>query len=231
MPAVTLQIETTTFYVTSTVTNLGYWNNYGDVFGYMSPTTGSEWVGTIRAIYTRSGSTFPFPVTVLEFNDDQRGYTSNYVVTYAGQAYTFEHRTRSFDGTSYWIVPESVFTYLDSGSTLTIERTFSGGSNGGGGQIIGNVYYGLQIFSATNRLVYSSTDVTWNQVDFFTVSGYGYASRSYSVLSNREVLVVQILINGPPTNRRAYAHSISFSGTTVTVSGGSESAFILVLMR
>ena len=91
--------------------------------------------------------------------------------------------------------------------------------------------YGLEIFASNGNSVYNSDDVTWNQVDFFSVSGGSSASNSYSVLSGRDVLVQQVQINSPPLTRKALSHTISVSGTTVSVSGGSENAYILVLMK
>jgi len=91
--------------------------------------------------------------------------------------------------------------------------------------------YGLNVFKSSSGLVYSTDDVTWNQVDFFTVAGGGSASYTYPVLSGREVLTAQMFINAPPITRRALAHTITVAGTTVSVSGGSESTYILVLMR
>lgn len=94
-----------------------------------------------------------------------------------------------------------------------------------------NGYYGMAIARANRRVSYSSLDVTWNQVDFFEVAGGDSAYRVYDVLIDRETLGVQMLIDPPPLNRRAVAHNISIIGSQVFVSGGSERAFILVLMR
>ena len=91
--------------------------------------------------------------------------------------------------------------------------------------------YGLEVFKSNGTIVYSTADVTWNQVDFFTVAGGGSASYTYPVLSGREVLTAQLFVNSPPLDRRAIAHTITVSGATVSVSGGSEQTFILVLMR
>jgi hypothetical protein len=91
--------------------------------------------------------------------------------------------------------------------------------------------YGLNIYKPNHSLAYSTTDVTWNQVDFFYVAGGGSASHVYPTIAGREVLTTQVLVNSPPTNRRAYAHNVTVSGTTVSASGGSENAYILVLMR
>jgi hypothetical protein len=91
--------------------------------------------------------------------------------------------------------------------------------------------FGLEIFASNGVTTYDSDDVTWNQVDFFSVSGGGSASNSYSALSGRDVLVQQVQINSPPLTRKAISHTITVSGTTVSVSGGSEDAYILVLMK
>lgn len=91
--------------------------------------------------------------------------------------------------------------------------------------------FGMQVFAESGLLTYSTDDVTWNQVDFFFVAGNGTASHTYAVLSGREALVVQLLVNAPPADRRAIAHTITVTSTTVSVSGGTEDAFILVLMR
>jgi len=90
---------------------------------------------------------------------------------------------------------------------------------------------GLQLFGSNGALTYSSTDVTWNQVDFFYIGGGSSVSRNYPILAGREALVVQMLVNQPPSDRRAIAYQTSVSGTTVTVTGGSEAAYIAVLMR
>jgi hypothetical protein len=89
----------------------------------------------------------------------------------------------------------------------------------------------MNVFQGSGALTYSSSDVTWNQVDYFQVNANSSASNTYSAISGREVLTVQILIDAPPTDRRALAHTVSVSGTTVSASGGSENAYILVLMR
>lgn len=91
--------------------------------------------------------------------------------------------------------------------------------------------HGLNIYHSTGNLTFSTDDVTWNQVDFFYVGGYSSASNDYPVLSGRTVLIVQMFINPPPTDRRAIAHTVSVSGTNVSVSGGTEAEYILVLMK
>lgn len=91
--------------------------------------------------------------------------------------------------------------------------------------------FGLKVFRPNGAVAYSSTDVTWNQVDMLSCPANGSASGTYPALSNREVLTVQVMINTPPIDRRTLAHTVTVTGTTVTVSGGSEAAFIIILMR
>lgn len=91
--------------------------------------------------------------------------------------------------------------------------------------------HGIEIYNANGTLSYSTADVTWNQVDFFPVAGGGSASNTYPVIDGREVMAFQIMVDPPPSDRRAIAHTITVSGTNVSVSGGSESVFVLVLMR
>ncbi len=91
--------------------------------------------------------------------------------------------------------------------------------------------FGLAIFNAAGNTTFSSADVTWNQVAAFQVSANSSASNSYSVISGRTTQVVQMFIDPPPTDRKAIAHTVAVSGTTVSVSGGNENVLILVLMR
>lgn len=91
--------------------------------------------------------------------------------------------------------------------------------------------YGMHIRSSNGTLVFTTEDVTWNQVDSFIVAGGAGFSKSYPVLTGRQVLVTQAMINAPPVNRRAIAHTIAVSGNNVSVSGGSETSLILVLMK
>lgn len=94
-----------------------------------------------------------------------------------------------------------------------------------------SVGFGLDIRNAAGSVVFSTNDITWNQVDMFLVNGGQTVSRNYPILEGREYLATQLLINPPPLDRRAIAHTISRSGNTVTVGGGSEQAYIVVLMR
>lgn len=91
--------------------------------------------------------------------------------------------------------------------------------------------HGINLFAMDGGLTYSTADVTWNQVAFFQVAGGSSVSNNYPSISGRAVLTPQFWIDGPPVDRKAVAHTVTVSGTTVSVSGGSENAYIMVLMK
>ena len=91
--------------------------------------------------------------------------------------------------------------------------------------------YGLNVYRSTGTLGFSTADVTWNQVDFFQVNGGSSASNTYSVLSGKEVLTVQMMIDPPSTSQKSIAHTVSQNGTTINVSGGNQNTYVLVLMK
>jgi len=93
--------------------------------------------------------------------------------------------------------------------------------------------YGLNLYKTDGTIGFSSDDVTWNQVDFFQVSGGGSASNDYPVLYGRDTLLVQMMINPPSTTQKSIAHTLSVAAnlTTVNVSGGNQDVYVLVLMK
>ena len=91
--------------------------------------------------------------------------------------------------------------------------------------------HGLQILNGAGTVTFASTDVTWNQVDALYVPGGVTITKDYPSLLNREVLVTQMMINPPPIDRRAVAHTITVQGTRVTIGGGTEDSYGLVMMR
>lgn len=91
--------------------------------------------------------------------------------------------------------------------------------------------HGIQLRGVTGVLEYSSDDVTWNQVDVLYVAAGGSGSLTSPAIVGREVLTVQMFVDAPPVDRKAIAHNVSVSGNTVSAWGGSESSYILVLMR
>jgi len=91
--------------------------------------------------------------------------------------------------------------------------------------------HGLAVFKSNGALIFSSASVTWNQVDMLFVAGGGSVNNNYSILAGRETLAVQVLIDPPAITHASIAHTISISGTNVSVSGGSVNAYIIILMR
>ncbi len=92
--------------------------------------------------------------------------------------------------------------------------------------------YGLNFYKQNASLVYSSADVTWNQVDFFLVQANTAGSKDYgSVLSGRTVITTQMFIDPPPVNQKALAYVVTVSGTTVSWSGGNQKIYLMVLMK
>ena len=91
--------------------------------------------------------------------------------------------------------------------------------------------FGFQIYDSGGTLRFDSTDVTWNQVAFYTVAASGSDSRTLSQIGGKTVAIGQIMVDPDLENRQAVAHTVSISGTTITVSGGSEDVYILVLVK
>lgn len=91
----------------------------------------------------------------------------------------------------------------------------------------------FEVNDSDGALVYDSDSVTWNQIGYFFVgSNSSYTSIPFPFVENRETLVTQILVNSPPTTRRAIAHTVTWNPDfSVSVSGGSEDSYVLVLYR
>lgn len=101
-------------------------------------------------------------------------------------------------------------------------------------QIIFNpIKYGILIKDKNKKVVYSSNDVTWNQVDYFFAQADTTTTKTYPALIGKDSRGVQALINAPAKERESTAHTIAINPLTgqVTVSGGNEQAYILVLTR
>lgn len=93
--------------------------------------------------------------------------------------------------------------------------------------------FGVQIFDAAGQLTYDSTAITWNQVDYFTAAASATTTRSYPQLAGLEVKVVLFFQNPDLLDARATAHTASLSNgnTDVSVSGGNQAMYCLVLAR
>jgi len=80
-------------------------------------------------------------------------------------------------------------------------------------------------------IAYSTTDVTWNQVGFFTVAGGATANYSYPAAAGLTLITQQWMVNDPPDSQEAYAHTVTVTGINVSASGGNQDTIILVLGR
>ena len=93
--------------------------------------------------------------------------------------------------------------------------------------------FGVQIFDAAGLLTYDSTAITWNQVDYFTAAASATTTRSYPQLAGLEVKVVLFFQNPDLLDARATAHTVTLSNgnTDVSIGGGNQAMYCLVLAR
>lgn len=93
--------------------------------------------------------------------------------------------------------------------------------------------FGLNLYNSTGSLSYTTDDVTWNQVDIFYIAAGGSLVNNYPVIVGKDAKAIQVLINAPSLNSRSVAKNISIdtNNGNVYVSGGTEAAYIVVLMR
>ena len=88
-------------------------------------------------------------------------------------------------------------------------------------------------FGPDTTLQFSTTDVTWNQVDNFYKSANTTISNTYPSCAGREMLVTQILVGTPDINKPYYSNTISTnSGNgSVYITGANVDTYIMVMMR
>jgi len=81
-------------------------------------------------------------------------------------------------------------------------------------------------------LQFSSTDVTWNQVDAFYKLANTNVSNTYASCVGREMLVTQILVGTPDFTRTFYANTIYTNASgSIYITGANVDTYIMVLMR
>jgi hypothetical protein len=138
--------------------------------------------------------------------------------------------TRSY--TIYTLGVGTDFTLIGASSN-TVGVTFiaTGVGTGTGTAVLNE--FGLKLYKSNGLVAYDSNSVTWNQVDQVYVAGSSSGTFTYPLLINKEILIVQMLIDPPPVDRKAVAHNITTNNTTgvISISGGSENAYFWVLMR
>lgn len=92
------------------------------------------------------------------------------------------------------------------------------------------VDFGFRCYKG-NQVIYDSSSVTWNQVDFFEVPANGTVDRYYPFCNGRTMIGYQTFIDPPPIDRKMLAHTIYVNGGYLTVTGGNSRAHITVLVQ
>ena len=90
--------------------------------------------------------------------------------------------------------------------------------------------YGLSVFKADGSLGFSTTDITWQTLDQFTVAANATVANTYSEAAGLTIIAQRQLVNVPPNSQEDYIPDVTISGTTVTVtpqSGLSSSQCII----
>lgn len=91
---------------------------------------------------------------------------------------------------------------------------------------------GLKVWSKDGTLWMDSSLTTWNLVEVYTVGAGATDQRTYTDLAAREFLAVQIPLEVPKVDSYTYEKTIEvFAGGTIRVSGGNQSASIVVMCR
>lgn len=88
-------------------------------------------------------------------------------------------------------------------------------------------------FDDYSTVQFSSTDITWNQVDSFYKPGNTNTTKTYPSCVGKEILVNQILIGTPDINQAYYSNTLTTNSSdgSISASGGTVDAYITVLMR
>ena len=94
--------------------------------------------------------------------------------------------------------------------------------------------FGIEIYDENGNKTYDSTDTTWVQAGYFDLpeSG-GTFELSQLIPDGVEYIAVQLFVNVPSADSKMLAHNITFDteAKTMTASGGSDRAGVLVLVR
>lgn len=107
--------------------------------------------------------------------------------------------------------------------------------------------YGLAIYRSNGSLAFSSESVTWTQIDYIYVPAGTTINNTYSILQDKQVMIIQILQDNVGAYTRNTSNNIYVSGilyttsevaagyyngnNVVTVVGGNVNAYVMVLMR
>lgn len=114
----------------------------------------------------------------------------------------------------------------DEQFTVAIKQGF------GGLKALGRGDTGFQFRNPQTREVwFSSNDIVWSQVDIFEIAANGSATKTYDFLTGWEKFVVQTFMDAPPSDRKMLQHTVTWSGNTVTLTGGSVKTLVSVFAR
>ena len=95
--------------------------------------------------------------------------------------------------------------------------------------------YGLTVFKTDGNVGFSTTDITWQTLDQFTVPANISVTKTYPEAAGLSIIAQRQLVNVPPTSQEDYVPNISVGTTTVTVSPqsghGSSECIIHVLAQ
>jgi len=79
---------------------------------------------------------------------------------------------------------------------------------------------GIRIFDSVGGIDYDSTSVTWNLIGVYTASQNSNATFT-GVKSMTERIVIRQMVSDDNNTERAYVHTYSLSGTTLTATAPS----------
>lgn len=82
-------------------------------------------------------------------------------------------------------------------------------------------YHGFQVFDASGKLTYSSTDITWNYIGSYIAAANTTQSFT-NVLSYPERTVTRQLLDNISPQYESYVHTYQLSGTTLTATAPSS---------
>lgn len=97
--------------------------------------------------------------------------------------------------------------------------------------------YGMNMWDSAGVLNYSSTDVTWNQIDSFIAAAGVTVTKTYTTaVGLSEIITLQFMVQTLDPDTAAETHTVTVAGTTVTATpvgtqGTYSHTYVVVLGR
>jgi hypothetical protein len=91
--------------------------------------------------------------------------------------------------------------------------------------------YGVKVWGPSGEVWLDSTLVTWNLVGSFEIPAGASLSGSATDLLGREFIAVQIPLEVPFVQSYSYEKDVVITGNSLSVSGGNQTAAVVVLCR